>query len=181
MGCDPYSHSRTQDYRNSNGAFYVYRKSDIGNPDQSEAFVVEYCARPATSNMFFEDVIKTCVFFGCEVLIENNRNNIMDYMEYREYMKYAMKVKGRKSPGIPTTQKTIEDIIAVTEAYIHNYLDRVYFSDLTLDWANFDPNNTTRFDRAMAAGMTLLANDRYKVYFKKKDIGRMYDVKELIR
>lgn len=176
MGCDPYSHSRTVDYRNSAGAFYVYRKHDISEPLKSETFVAQYIARPSSSDLFFEDVIKTCIFFGCEVLIEDNRNNILDYFKYRQYERFAMRLPGRKMPGIPGSTKTHGDIIAFTEAFIYNHLDKVYFKELLDDWINFDPFNTTKFDAAMAAGYTLIANNKYKILLQKKADERMLDI-----
>lgn len=176
MGCDPYSHSRTVDYRNSAGAFYVYRKHDISEPLKSETFVAQYIARPSSSDLFFEDVIKTCMFFGCEVLIEDNRNNILDYFKYRQYERFAMRLPGRKMPGIPGSTKTHGDIIAFTEAFIYNHLDKVYFKELLDDWINFDPFNTTKFDAAMAAGYTLIANNKYKILLQKKADERMLDI-----
>ncbi len=176
IGCDPYSHSRTVDYRNSNGAFYVFKKHDPTDPDNSDIFVVEYIARPATSDIFFEDLIKTCVYFGAEALIENNRNNIMDYFLYREYQNYIMQLPDRKTPGIPGTPKTHGDIIAHTEAYIHQHLDKVFFPRMIEDWMKFDPFNTTQFDAAMAAGYTLIANNKYNLLLMKLGNKKMYDI-----
>ena len=179
MGCDPYSHSKTVDYRNSNGAFYVYRKHDVSDPLNSNTFVAQYIARPSSSDLFFEDVIKTCFYFGCEVLIEDNRNNIIDYFKYRDYESFAMRLPGRKMPGIPGSTKTHGDIIAFTEDFIYNHLDKVYFKELLNDWLNFDPFNTTKFDAAMAAGYTLIANNKYKILLHKKAKERMLDINVL--
>lgn len=176
IGCDPYSHGRTEDYRNSNGSFYVYKKYDYSDPNQSDLFVVEYCARPATSDIFFEDLIKTMYFFGCQALIENNRNNILDYIKYRGYDLFAMHLQGRKEPGIPGSTKAIGDIVALTESYIYNHLHKLYFPDLINNWLDFDPFNTTKFDRAMGAGYTLIADARYKLLLKKIGEKQLFDV-----
>ena len=176
IGCDPYSHSRTVDYRNSSGAFYVFKKHDSTDPINSEVFIVEYIARPATSDIFFEDLIKTCVYFGCEALIENNRNNIMDYLVYREYSNWMMQLPNRPTPGIPGSTKTHADIIAHTESYIYQHIDKVYFPRLIEDWKGFDPFNTTKFDAAMAAGYTLIADNKYNLVLMKMGNKKMYDV-----
>ena len=39
----------------------------------SEQFVCEYICRPPKADIFYEDMIKQCVFYGCPILIENNR------------------------------------------------------------------------------------------------------------
>lgn len=177
IGCDPFSHSKTEDnYKASNGSFYVYKKRDVHDPDRSDCFVVEYCDRPPTSQIFFEDLIKTCVFFGTDALIENNRNNILDYIKYREYGRFAMKLPGRKDAGLATGGKVIGDIVDYTDSYIYTHLEKVYFPKLLKDWMNFDPNNTTRFDRAMAAGITLIAANRYNLLEKKLGEKNLHDV-----
>ena len=176
IGCDPYSHSRTVDYRNSSGAFYVYKKHDPTDPDRSDIFIVEYIARPATSDIFFEDLIKTCFYFGAEALIENNRNNIMDYFTYREYSNFMMQLPNRPTPGIPGSTKTHADIIAHTESYIYQHIHKVYFPRLIEDWKNFDPFNTTKFDAAMASGYTLIADNKYNLVLMKMGNKKMYDI-----
>lgn len=177
IGVDPYSHSKTEDYRNSDGAFYVYRKGDVHDPHNSNCFCVEYCDRPPTSRMFFEDLIKTMYYFGCSALIENNRNNILDYIETREYDLFAMKLAGRKEAGIPGSTKTHGDIIDYTESFIFNHIDKVCFPDLLQDWMNFDPFKTTEFDRAMAAGYTLIAANRYNRLYAKLEKQNLHDIK----
>lgn len=177
IGCDPFSHTKTEDnYKASNGSFYVYKKRDVHDPKRSDCFVVEYCDRPPTSQIFFEDLIKTCVYFGTDALIENNRNNIMDYIKYRDYYRFAMHLPGRKDAGIATTGKVIGDIVDYTDAYIYTHLDKVFFPDLLKDWMNFDPNNTTKFDRAMAAGVTLIAANRYNLLEKKLGEKKLHNV-----
>jgi hypothetical protein len=154
----------------------VYKKRNVHDPDRSDCFVAEYCDRPPTSQIFFEDLIKTCVYFGAEALIENNRNNIMDYIKYREMMRYAMHLPGRKEAGIATTVKTIGDIVDYTDSYIYTHLDKVYFPDLIKDWMNFNPNKTTAFDRAMAAGVTLIAANRYNLLDKLKEKQNLHNI-----
>jgi hypothetical protein len=100
----------------------------------------------------------------------------MDYFMYREYQNYLMQLPDRKTPGIPGTQKTHGDIIAHTEAYIHQHLDKVFFPRMLEDWMKFDPFNTTQFDAAMAAGYTLIANNKYNLLLMKLGNKKMYDI-----
>ena len=53
------------------------------------------------------------------------------------------------------------------------------FKELLLDWLNFDINNTTKFDAAMAAGYTLIADkglvrDAYAKAEKIVDVTTMF-------
>ena len=38
----------------------------------SNMFFLEYIARPETAEIFFEDVLTACVFYGMPILAENN-------------------------------------------------------------------------------------------------------------
>ena len=36
-------------------------------------FFLEYVARPQTAEIFFEEVLMACIFYGMPILIENNK------------------------------------------------------------------------------------------------------------
>ena len=76
IGIDPFDHDNTEDNRRSNGAALALRKYDSMNGDDpyNGAFVMRYLARPQTAAMFYEDMIKMCVYFGCQMLFENQKH-----------------------------------------------------------------------------------------------------------
>ena len=61
-------------------------------------------------------------------------------------------------PGLSGSVRTHQQIAEVTEDYIENHVDNVCFSELLKDWLEFDISKTTKFDAAMAAGYTLIAD-----------------------
>ena len=72
FGCDSYDISGTVDRRGSNGALHGLTKFSMENHPPNH-FFLEYIARPATAEIFFEDVLMACVFYGMPILAENNK------------------------------------------------------------------------------------------------------------
>jgi hypothetical protein len=167
MGCDPFSHNKTVDNRRSDGAALVLMKFDATSEmDCTNMFVCKYKARPESASIFYEDMIKTAVYYGCQILFENNKNNWDIYFKQRGYESFLMKLDGYPDYGIPGNENTHRQLVEVTEEYINKNISNVYYKDLINDWLEFDMNNTTKFDLAMAAGYTLIADLR-KIYRKQ--------------
>ena len=69
FGCDPYDISGTVDKRGSNGSLHGLTKFSMENAPPNH-FFLEYIARPQTAEIFFEDVLMACVFYGMPILAE---------------------------------------------------------------------------------------------------------------
>lgn len=179
MGCDPFSHNKTVDNRRSDGAALVLMKFDITDgSDYSNSFVCKYKARPESASIFYEDMLKTAVYYGCEILFENNKNNWDIYFKQRGYEGFLMKLDGYPDYGIPGNENTCRQLVEVTEEYINKNIDKVFYKDLITQWLEFDMANTTKFDVAMAAGYTLIADLR-KVY--KRQTGNLRPITDYIK
>ena len=72
FGCDSYDISGTVDGRGSNGALHGLTKFSMEDVPPNH-FFLEYIARPQTAEMFFEDVLMACIFYGMPLLCENNK------------------------------------------------------------------------------------------------------------
>ena len=188
-GCDPYDHDTTTDGRRSDAACYVYKKFTMMD-DFSNVFVCEYIARPPKAEMFYEDVLKTCVFYGCPILVENNKIGILKYFERRGYYEYLMdrpesthtdSSRKQKTKGIPSTGVAV--LNAQTEAiasYVYDYvgildLDKMemgkcYFNRLLDDWSRFEPDNRTKYDATVASSLALLGAQKHVTQKKVKKI-----------
>jgi len=180
MGVDPVDHSATEDGRRSNGAGIVLQKYNAARGDDmyNYSFVARYLYRPESVQIFYEDMIKMAVYYGCSVLFENNKIGLMHYFNDRGYGNFLMWLPERNQPGIAASPKTHQQIAELTEDYINNHIERVYFKDLVQDWLEFDMSKTTRFDIAMAAGYALIA-DQAKVL--KKDTSQVRDVSDYFK
>jgi hypothetical protein len=76
FGCDPYDISGTVDKRGSNGSLHGLTKFSMENAPPNH-FFLEYIARPQTAEIFFEDVLMACVFYGMPILAENNKPRLL--------------------------------------------------------------------------------------------------------
>ncbi len=173
MGVDPFDHNITEDGRKSNGAGVVLRKFDAAAKEDdiyNYAFWAAYVARPDSAPDFYEDMLMMAVYFGCFVLFENQKVNMMHYFNDRGYGDFLMWLPDRLQPGIASSPKSIQQIAELTEAYINGYINRVFFKNLIQDWLEFRIDKTTKFDIAMAVGYCLIADQAKVVRADKKEI-----------
>ena len=178
IAVDPFDHSITTSKERSDGAAYVYRRYDALD-EFSETFLVEYLNRPEKAEIFYEDMIKLCHFFGCEILSEDNKVGLIKYFEYRGYEKFLVKLPGATKYGISATVKTHQQIAEVTESYITENVEKVIFMRLLQDWLKFDINKTTKFDAAMASGYTLIQANKSKFSERVEQKQKIYDIREI--
>lgn len=175
-GADIFSHDVVLDNRRSDGALLVKMKFDAtSSSPYNNAFVCKYKYRAPSASMQYEDMLKTAVYFGCQILFESNKNNWKDYFISRGYEAFLMKLPGYPDYGIPGNKATHQQLAEVTEEYILENSQKVFFKDCLTDWLEFDLNNTTKFDVAMASGYTLIA-DMKKVYHRGEgDLRKLSD------
>jgi len=152
FGCDSYDISGTTDGKGSNGA------------------------RPATAEIFFEDVLMALVFYGMPILCENNKPRLLYYLKRRGYRGFSMNrpdkiwnklsVAEREVGGIPNSSEDIKQAHAsAIESYIQQYVGageegnygNISFNKTLNDWARFDINNRTKFDATISSGLAIMA------------------------
>lgn len=166
-GCDPFKYDKVKDNRRSDCAAFVYKKFDVIDNFFNDAFVCRYKYRASTTGMQYEDILKMCWYFGCQVLFESNIDN------WKEYFKsparsavscegFLMRLPGETEYGLYSDGhgKTHQLICDLTEDYIDKNIKKVLFKRLIQDWLEFDIAKTTVYDESMAAGYTLIAAKR---------------------
>lgn len=166
-GNDPFDNKTTVDNRKSNGSTTIFYKFDPMKPDRSDKFVLVYCHRPKKPSLFYEDTLKIAWFFGCQILMEDNKKGIIQYFEWSNpfglnLKNFMVHLPDRKEPGIPTTEQTHDSIVNHTREYIEDCIDLVDFPELITDWLKFDITKTTKFDLSMSSGICLIAANRIK-------------------
>ena len=199
FGCDPYDISGTVDKRGSNGSLHGLTKFSMEDAPPNH-FFLEYIARPQTAEIFFEDVLMACAFYGMPILAENNKPRLLYYFKKRGYRGFAMNrpdrsrnklsVTEREIGGIPNSSEDIKQAhAAAIESYIENFVGLketgygdMYFQRTLEDWAKFNINNRTSHDASISSGLALMAcnKHRYTPINKRKtepvDIGiKRYD------
>jgi hypothetical protein len=177
-GADPFDHNTTVDSRRSDGAGYVYHKFDA-TEKLSETFVCQYLFRPQTSDIYYEDMLKMCHFFGCKLLPEDNKIGIIKYFEVRGYERFLMKLPGSKKYGISANSKTHQQMVEELELYVYENVDKIIYKDLLSDLLKFDIKKTTKFDAAMAAGWTLVGAGKKKFTNTQPEKKKIYDIKDI--
>ena len=201
FGCDPYDISGTVDGKGSNGSLHGLTKFSMEEVPPNH-FFLEYIARPQTAEIFFEDVLMACVFYGMPILAENNKPRLLYYFKRRGYRGFSMNrpdkkrnklsITEREIGGIPNSSEDIKQAHAsAIETYIEHFVGLketgygdVYFQRTLEDWAQFNINNRTTHDASISSGLALMACNKHrylpvnKIELKPVDLGiKRYDNK----
>jgi hypothetical protein len=192
FGCDPYDISGTVDGRSSNGSLHGMTKFNMDDSPSNE-FFLEYISRPQTAEIFFEEVLMACVFYGMPILIENNKPRLLYHFKHRGYRRYCMNRPDKKFNKLSKTEKELggmpnssEDIKQAHASAIESYIEKhvgidsvgeyrpsdemgtMFFNRTLMDWAHFDITKRTRHDASISSGLAIMANQKH-VYLPKKE------------
>ena len=182
FGCDSYDISGTVDGKGSNGSLHGLTKFSMEEAPASE-FFLEYIARPQTAEIFFEDILMACIFYGMPILAENNKPRLLYYFKRRGYRGFSMNRPDKTWNNLSKTEKEIggipnssEDIkqahAAAIEMYINDHVGNLqdgeygnmYFNETLLDWSKFDINKRTKHDASISSGLAIMACNRHLYY-----------------
>ncbi len=191
FGCDSYDISGTVDGKGSNGALHGLTKFNMEIP--SNEFFLEYIARPQTAEIFFEEVLMACVFYGMPILVENNKPRLLYHFKNRGYRGFSinrpdkplMKLSKTEKElgGIPNTSQDVKQAhAAAVESYIEKYIGldlegnyresdimgAMPFTKTLEDWAKFDINNRTKYDATISSGLAIMATQKHLYIPKQK-------------
>ena len=185
FGCDSYDISGVVGGGGSNGALHGMTKFHMDEAPINE-FFLEYVARPQTAEIFFEEVLMACVFYGMPILIENNKPRLLYHFKNRGYRGFCMNRPDKRYNKLSKTEKELggmpnssEDIKQAHASAIESYIEKHIGLDLegtfrasdemgtmpfirTLeDWAKFDINNRTKYDASVSSGLAIMANQKH--------------------
>ena len=178
FGCDSYDISGTVDGRGSNGSLHGLTKFSMEDVPPNH-FFLEYIARPQTAEIFFEDVLMACIFYGMPILAENNKPRLLYHFKRRGYRGFAMNrpdklklsITEREIGGIPNSSEDIKQAhAAAIESYIEDFVGLkqngtygdVYFQRTLNDWSKFNINNRTKHDASISSGLAIMACNKNK-------------------
>lgn len=192
FGCDPYDISAVVGGRGSNRSLHGMTKFHMDDAPVNE-FFLEYIARPQTAEIFFEEVLMACVFYGMPILAENNKPRLLYHFKNRGYRGFSMNRPDRNIAklskterelgGIPNTSEEVKQSHAsAIETYIEKHvgidmtgtyrepdvIGSMLFSKTLEDWAKFDINDRTKFDACISSGLAIMANQKHLYQAEKK-------------
>tara|TARA_B110000444_G_C18847210_1_gene602854 strand:+ start:1934 stop:4162 length:2229 start_codon:yes stop_codon:yes gene_type:complete len=190
FGCDSYDISGVVGGGGSNGALHGKTMFNMDDAPSNE-FFLEYIARPQTAEIFFEDVLMACVFYGMPILIENNKPRLLYHFKNRGYRGFCMNRPDkqytklskteRELGGIPNSSEDVKQAHAsAIESYIEQKVgmgddlemgDMVFIRTLE-DWAKFDISNRTKYDASISSGLAIMATQRH-LYLPEKKVSKI--------
>lgn len=193
FGCDSYDISAVVGGRGSNGSLHGLTKFHMDEAPVNE-FFLEYIARPQTAEIFFEEVLMACVFYGMPILIENNKPRLLYHFKNRGYRGFCLNRPDKPYNKLTKTERELggmpnssEDIKQAHASAIQSHIERYVGIDLegsyrdcdemgtmpftrTLeDWAKFDINDRTKFDASISSGLAIMANQKHLYVPEKKE------------
>jgi hypothetical protein len=193
FGCDSYDISAVVGGRGSNGALHGMTKFHMDDAPVNE-FFLEYIARPQTAEIFFEEVLMACVFYGMPILVENNKPRLLYHLKNRGYRGFSINRPDKQFNKLTKTERELggipnssEDVKQAHASAIESYIEKFVGLDLegkyrdadlmgtmpftrTLeDWAKFDINDRTKFDACISSGLAIMANQKHLYVPEKKE------------
>ena len=188
FGCDSYDISGTVGGKGSNGALHGLTKFSMEEAPSNE-FFLEYIARPQTAEIFFEDVLMACVFYGMPILIENNKPRLLYHFKNRGYRGYCMNRPDkvftklskteRELGGIPNSSEDVKQAhAAAIESFIEKHvglkteegdMNTMPFNRTLEDWARFDISNRTKYDASISSGLAIMACQKHLYQPERKE------------
>lgn len=190
FGCDSYDISGVVGGGGSNGALHGKTMFSMDEAPNDE-FFLEYIARPQTAEIFFEDVLMACVFYGMPILVENNKPRLLYHFKNRGYRGFCMNrpdkhyTKLSKTEkelgGIPNSSEAVKQAhAAAIESYIENHIgmkDDMEMGDMVFtrtleDWAKFDISNRTKYDASISSGLAIMATQKH-LYLPEQKLSKI--------
>jgi hypothetical protein len=155
----------------------------------SNSFFLEYITRPQTAEIFFEDCLMACVFYGMPNLIENNKTRFLLHFRNRGYRGYSIHRFDKPMNKLSQTERDLggvpssgADIITQHWTGIETHIDKYVghyvqgqnvhpvrdegemgsmpFDRTLRDWKKFNVAKRTDFDATIASGYAIMAVNR---------------------
>jgi hypothetical protein len=186
FGCDPYDISGVVGGGGSNGALHGKTKFHMDPAAPVNQFFLEYITRTQTAEIFFEDVLMACCFYGMPILIENNKTRLLYHFKNRGYRAFSLNRPDKHASKLSKTELELggipnssEDVKQAHASGIGTFIEEnvgydaegtyrdpeemgtMYFTRTLEDWAKFDINNRTKHDASISSGLAIMATKEF--------------------
>jgi hypothetical protein len=180
IGVDPFDAPETQE-KGSAGALAVralyipeFETKDIlFDPDGNiinawdlitDQFICDYTYRPDNPYEFYEDVLKTCIYYGTSAQIERDKPGLIAYLKQKGYDGLAdkqvvldNKTKKNLLTGTKATMEMVDSYVEALSIHVFSRISCTQLPRLVRDWRSFTKKLRTRHDLAVASGWGELA------------------------
>lgn len=172
-GADPFKFRRTAQNKRSDGAGAVFWDFDSTVDNRSEPmdkwksnrFVCTYSNRPDDKYAYAEDMLKMCIYYGCEMNSERNVDLINEHFEERGYAGFLLNKlsktsnKMEKIPGEYASVGIIEEIFREYQHYIQRFGQNEMHIEILQQCLDIS-DDMNDFDLFAAGGYALLGAKR---------------------
>ena len=193
FGVDPYNRSKTVDSRGSLGAAHLSTKTNT-SALPNEAFILEYIDRPATVELFFEDMLMMMVYYSMPMLCELSNEKFLTMIKDRGYRHFSMNnpfknwtqlsATEKEFGGLPPQDAKIGDQqFYAIESYIEDYvgvaresgnrllgeMGYMPFTRTLMQWKDVDPKQRTKYDAYISSSLSRLGNQKLEIKVKERE------------
>lgn len=188
IGADPISYkNKGKEKRLSNGAAHVFRKHDPAIDPASKPisewetynFVVQYLFRPEMFELYVEDMIMMCRYWGCSINAEDNvqalrqafddRGHGAFIMYRRDFTDKSLVGTGDIDRPIRSDEVVINSYIQKVNTFLLKHGRRMPFPEPLQQALQFDPTNTQIYDAVVSVGYTLMSATRGHVNTQQEE------------
>jgi hypothetical protein len=152
-------------------------KEELSHLMETDQFVCDYLYRPDDPEEFYEDIIKTCLYYSAGMHFESQKSSIATYFKGKGFWNYVnkrarvtLKNIGRKKVvterGMPATPGSIGMYIDALRFHVFHRIGSYHHLRILKDFRAFNGNNRTDRDLTVAAGFALLGAQDFNL--KKK-------------
>jgi hypothetical protein len=171
---DPFSHGTTSfNTRRSNAGITIRKLYDFWcDPEFSQSFVADYVFRPANPETAHEELFKACVLYGCEALIESQKNAVIemahrwgfgDFVMKRPSITFASTTRNNQNAGSEGVPASTNFIILSTELLQKDVVKNGWkYRHLRIieDLIHYKPEERTKFDLAVCCQLGVVGEVR---------------------
>lgn len=174
--------------KGSKGAMVGLSGTTMENAPSNYTFLL-YLTRPQTAEIFFEDALMACVFYGMPAAIESNKARMLLHFKNRGYRGFVLSRFDKPMNKLSQTEKDLggipssgEDVIRTHWTGIETYIDKYVgkyrqgqntvaireegqmgsfpFNALIRDMLSFEVKNRTKSDATVAMGFATMGINR---------------------
>ena len=189
-GGDPFKFNKTQGSRKSKGGGAVIRRAKIKDKDFSmkRKFVCTYANRTYDKNIYAEDMLMMCVYYGVKMFPEISIPLLWDYFEQRGYGGYLLykrdphSLEFSKTPGGSSSEKVKQQIFMEFDTWIENEADIETHIEILEECRDIEgPKDMTNYDLFTAAGYALLGTVGIYDEIDEQEEEEKYDLNRCFR